>query len=289
MKNKIIRIFLLIIISSFMSIYQVNASNVVDFSKLGSIEITLSDRDNENIKGAEITLYHIANATNKDHNLSLEYTSNYEMCGVELTNINDEILIDALEQCTKEKESNLKQVTNEEGKVKFENLKLGLYLVKQTNQVKGYSTIDSFLIILPVLENDSWEYNIMANPKTEVYKTMDITVSKVWNDKDNNINNVVVGLYKDNKLIEKAELNEENKWQYTWMDVEKSDKYQVKELDIPNGYTATYRKIDNNFIVTNTKSLAQTGQRTWIINLLSVISFLLIISGVIIEKKSNHE
>ena len=72
---KRIKILLLSILMIF-NIDKVDAlgSNTIDFNEKGSIEITLFEKnDNVKIEGAELTIYKIANAHEKNHNLVLEY------------------------------------------------------------------------------------------------------------------------------------------------------------------------------------------------------------------------
>ena len=46
----------------------------------------------------------------------------------------------------------------------------------------------------------------------------------------------------------------ENNWEYTWEQIEASDEYNVKEINVPEGYTPTYKQIANTFIITNSKN-----------------------------------
>lgn len=293
MKRNLSKIFI-IIISLFLVLPEVKAeenTNIVDFTRKGSISITLEDlEENLPIKEAEISLYHIANATEENHNLKFIYTEELKECEIPLTNLEDDTLASSLSNCIKDETTSIKGKSNEDGIAKFNDLDLGLYLVTQTNKVEGYSSFDSFLIMIPQIENNNWIYDLKASPKTEIYKVMNVIVSKVWNTNDNNIpTSIKVELYKEKELIDTISLNKENDWTHTWERIEKSDNYSVLEIDIPAGYTATYRKIYNKFIITNTKTLVQTGLKLWIIELLLISGFILIIGGIIFEKRKKYE
>lgn len=294
MRRNLSRIFLIIIVSIFLVFPKVNAeeiTNTIDFTKKGSITITLEDLEEKiPIEGAEVSLYHIADVTEENHNLKFIYTEQLNDCEVPLTNLEDDSLEASIYNCINKDTTSIKEKTNQVGIVKFTNLKLGLYLVTQTNKVEGYSTFDSFLVMLPKVENNKWNYDLIANPKTEIYKVIDITVSKVWNTTDNNIpNHIEVELYKGEALVDTITLNKENNWTYTWERLEKSDIYSVKEINVPSGYTATYRKVDNKFIITNTKTLVQTGQNILLIEILTIVGLIFIITGLIINKRNNYE
>ena len=95
-------------------------------------------------------------------------------------------------------------------------------------------------------------------------------------------------LLKDEIVIETVTLNKENNWEYKWEQIEASDEYSVKEINIPEGYTPTYKQIENTFVITNSKTLVQTGQMTWITSLLVITGLLFIIIGIVYDKKENN-
>lgn len=294
MKKNINKIFLVLIINLLLIFPKVNAqenNNIIDFSKKGSITITLEDlEDNKFIEGAEVSLYHIATATEENHLIKFTYTESFKDCDASLTDLTEESLPISIENCIKEDTASIKEISNQNGIAKFTNLDLGIYLVTQTNKVEGYSTFDSFIVSIPNLEDNKWIYDLKASPKTEIYKVIDILVEKVWNTSDNNIpSSIEVALYKGDILIDTIKLNEENNWMYTWERIAKSDDYKVLEINVPAGYTDTYRQVDNKFIITNTKTLVQTGLSRWLVQLLLVLGTIFITAGIIVEKGKNHE
>ena len=296
MKKNLSKIFLMVIVSIFFVFPKVNASentNIVDFTKKGSITITLEDlEDNLPINNAEISLYKIADATNESNHLKFTYTKELSNCKVSLNNLEDKSLTTSLYKCIKEDTPSLKEISNDQGIVNFTNLDLGLYLVKQTNKVEGYSKIDSFLVAIPKEENNIWIYDIEATPKTDIIRIMDLTVEKVWNSSNKleiHPKSITVELYKGTELIDTITLNEENNWTHTWKEIEKSDEYKVKEINIPDGYTDTYRQEENKFIITNTKTLVQTGFNNTITGLLTILVLTFIVAVIIFENGINHE
>ena len=64
--------------------------------------------------------------------------------------------------------------------------------------------------------------------------------------------------------------------------------YTIQEVNVPGGFTATYRQNGYVFTVTNTSTLIQTGQLLWPIPLLAVIGMLLIGLGVVLLQKKRH-
>lgn len=268
-------------------------THTIDFSKKGSIKITLTEeQEKEAISGAEITIYKVASASEEDHKLIFTYTDEFNHCKASLDNLNDTSITKEISKCTKDVSSKLVQTTNNLGTVKFKNLDLGLYLVTQSNKVEGYSNIDSFLVMIPKVEDNKWIYNIKSEPKTDIYRTINLQVIKVWNKQNKNTklpDNVTIDLYKDDELIDTITLSNENNWTYIWKDIEKSDSYKVVEKNIPKGYTATYTQEGYVFTVTNTDKLAETGQIYLPIIILASIGSILVLAGIFEFKKETNE
>ncbi len=290
--NKVIFTILMFILVST-SIVKAESSHTVDFSKKGSLTVTLTEKEHdEPIENAEITIYKIADAKSKDNNLAFEYTEELKECEVSLSNLKADNLTNDIEKCVQDITSDLIKKTNNKGVAKFDNLDLGLYLVTQSKSVKGYSNIDSFLVVTPKVENNKWIYNIKSAPKTEIYKTIDIKVIKVWNKQNENNKlpkQVTIQLLKGEELIDQVILNKDNNWTHTWEDIEKSDKYQIVEIDIPEGYTPSYKVENNVYTVTNTDKLPETGQVYLPIIILSGLGILLITIGLFELKKESNE
>ena len=92
----------------------------------------------------------------------------------------------------------------------------------------------------------------------EVYKT-EITVEKVWDDADDQDGirpeSVTVKLMAGKEVVKEEVLNEENKWSYTFTDLDvnaegKAIKYTVEEDEV-EGYEAKIQETDNGFVITN--------------------------------------
>ena len=75
--------YLLTIIILLMSTTKVLANtnnNIVDFSKKGTITITLINDDTNLVEGANIKIYKLADAYSNNNNLDFSYNSNLEEC-----------------------------------------------------------------------------------------------------------------------------------------------------------------------------------------------------------------
>ena len=276
--------FTLITLVAFLGI--VKADNIVDLSKKGSISITL--KGETPVIGAEIELLKIGKVSIVNNNLSFEYVDELKDCNYKLSDEN----IKNIELCIKNKnlKSEVKQ-TNDKGEAIFSNLDLGVYYIRQTNKVKNFAQINPSLIMIPKEINSSFEYNIDASPKIEIVDLTDITIKKVWNtDKKNKIlDHVTIELYKNKEKIKTIILNEENNWEVTIEDMPKSDSYTVKEINLPKDYTVSYSSNEYTFTVTNTPSLVDTGQMTYLYKISAYTGLVLIIIGIIFKKRETNE
>lgn len=277
-------IFILIIFVMFIG--NIKADNIVDLNKKGSISINLKGENN--IVGAEIQIIQIGKVNIVNNNLVFEYIDELNDCNYKLSDEN----IKNIEVCIQNKKLNVTtKITDNNGKVLFDNLNLGVYYIKQINKIKNFSQIDPILIMLPKEINNSFEYNIDASPKIEILDLTDIKIKKIWNTdkKDKILNHVTIELYKDKEKIETVTLNEENNWEIVIEGLPKSDSYSVKEINLPKGYTVTYNLNEYTFTVTNTPSLVDTGQITYVYNIILFIGIMLIIVGIILKRREINE
>lgn len=290
MKKNNLKYFLTIIILMLNVVPVLADDNVVDFSRKGSISITLSETNSgEKVVGADIAIYKIADAYANNYNLAFDYEDILDEYQENLDN--GIISNDLLEIVVNNDLSNFSGKTDENGVVSFENLDLGLYLVNQVNKVDGYSKIEPFLVMIPQIQENKWIYDVEAVPKVDIIRLFDLSVEKVWNVSSGVSipNEVTVELLKGDVVIDTIVLNKENNWSYLWKQIEKKDNYSVREVNVPDGYTVTYRQDGNQFIITNTKKLAQTGQFTWVVTLLATLGILLILVGIILNKRNRYE
>ena len=285
MGRKLISVFLM---AWILLIVPMNAfAQDFDDDCVGSIAVTLIGQNGKKpIAGAELSLYYVATVNlNSNNNLSYTFVNGFKDCGFAL---NDPALSLKLDAFVKDYSvSSEKRVTDSQGNVTFTNLPLGLYFVKQTNAVSGYAACTSFLVTVPSKNADRYVYDVNATPKVDIEKRTDITIKKVWNTDESTklADSVTVHLLKDDDVVKTAKLNAENDWQVTYTDMPESDAYSIKEVNIPKGFTATYKQNGYIFTVTNTSTLIQTGQLIWPIPMLLVSGIVLIAVGVVLLQK----
>ena len=289
MRNKLIAICLVAWILAALPLTA--AAQQWDPDQPGSISVALVSQDGtQPMEGAELSVFHVATVgADENGTLFYAYTDDFSGCGVELS---DPELVKTLEAFVSGQNIPARKiVTDAQGKAICKDLPLGLYFVKQTGAAEGFAPCASFLVTVPMKTDSGFRYDVDASPKTEAAKLIDITVKKVWNtDKSTAIpKSVTVQLLRDDAVVETATLSEANNWQITYSDLPESDAYSIKEVNVPKGFTATYAKKGDMFTVTNTASLAQTGQLIWPIPVLAMAGvFFLLVGFAILRKSEKH-
>ena len=164
---------------------------------------------------------------------------------------------------------------------------MGLYFIRQVSAVEGFAPCTPFMVTVPGMNADGYVYEVNASPKTEVARLTSITIKKVWNTDASTeaADRVTVQLLRNGNVVKTANLNAQNNWQVTYTGMPESDAYSIQEIDVPKGFTATYSKTGYVFTVTNTSTLAQTGQLIWPIPVLAVGGMLLIAVGITLLQK----
>jgi hypothetical protein len=261
-----------------------------DPQKTGSISVTLTEQyKKEPIVGAELSIYYVETVhRNASGNLSYVYTDTFENAGIDIA---DSAIATKLEPFALEQSlPSVKITTDENGTATCKELALGLYFIRQSSAVEGFAPCTPFMVTLPGTNEDGYVYEVNASPKTEVAKLTSITIKKVWNTDASTqaADSVTVQLLQNGSVVKTATLNKQNDWQVTYSGMPESDAYSIKEVNVPKGFTATYQQSGYVFTVTNTATLAQTGQLIWPIPVLAISGMLFIAAGIaLLQKKRN--
>lgn len=183
--------------------------------------------------------------------------------------------------------------TDKAGQVRFENLTVGLYLVKggHGKNEKGIYTFYDFMIYVPSpTEQGDYNYDLLAKPKCENYTPAEhYRVVKLWKDSGTALrpDYVVVDILKDGNPYATVTLNHQNGWTYEWSDTDAAQ-WQVAERDVPEGYQVAVTDHETVFTITNTNPDApppppDTGDSfpltTWVM-VCGLVGVVLVLFGV---------
>ena len=142
------------------------ASANIDLSRTGSMDVTLYDHQNDvPLRGGALTVYKVADVARTNGDLHFVYTADFTGCGIALGDLTDSTLASRLEAKLPARAAGTTYKISEQGIVSFDALPLGLYLVVQTENSKGYEAINSFLVSLPMADESGWLYTVDATPK----------------------------------------------------------------------------------------------------------------------------
>lgn len=167
--------------------FQVQAEELPDLKKTGSITVTVKDKDAP-VSGEELTLVQVAAAISKNDDPDAKGYDPTDrgyafMCTDAFADEKDLVngltadnAADTAKQIYAYAQTNKIAGTSQEvdvdGKVQFSNLAAGLYLIWNSKTPAGYQTIDPFLVTVPVKNVDaqgnvSFVYDVDASPKME--------------------------------------------------------------------------------------------------------------------------
>lgn len=165
--------------------------------------------------------------------------------------------------------------TDSNGRVYFENLRVGLYLILGVGaeREKEIFTFETFLASLPNEgENGNPNYNITAYPKHSSYipepDLISFKVLKLWKDgsNENRPEKVDIDIFRNGTLENSVELSSKNNWSYIWDAEDDGSVWTVVERNIAKDYTVEISENTRVFTVTNTyiapPDVPQTGDTT---------------------------
>ena len=141
----------------------VSADQMPDHSRTGSISVSMAYLG-EPVPGGNLMLYKVADVSHED--AVFVYTEAFSGCEMSLEDIQDPMLALELEAIAREQELvGTTKNMDENGRAKFENLTIGLYLLVQTEPAPGYNKVNPFLVSLPGQREGAYIYDVDASPK----------------------------------------------------------------------------------------------------------------------------
>ena len=214
--------------------------------------------------GIEVQLYHVANE-GKNSKFILE--DRFSQYPIGLTNkTKDEWAgqAKALETYIHRDnvEADYTKQTDSSGKVSFEQLPRGLYLVTaKVHEEDGYiyTSMPYFITIPGKTVNGKRQYNVTTKAKYEIKPVsdtmVDYKIAKVWQDSNNKYQNrpenITVQLLRDGEVYQEVQLSEDNNWQYTWNDLSSKYQWEAIEKKKTKGYIVSVSKEESSIVIKN--------------------------------------
>lgn len=146
------------------------AHDVPDPTRRGTLNIVMRF-DGIAVGGGSLTAYRVGEVHEDDGNYSFVLTERFAESGAVLKQIDSAQLAADLAQFASDKKlEGVTKTIGSDGKVTFENLELGLYLLVQETAATGYSKAVPFLVSVPMMQNGAYVYEVDASPKVELKK-----------------------------------------------------------------------------------------------------------------------
>lgn len=146
------------------------AHEVPNLEKKGSIEITMKMGD-QVVPGGKLICSRVGDIAEEDGNYSFRRLDGEQMTDVSSPDAAKEMVAFLKDYQKKHSIDSRENTIGEDGKVKFQNLKTGLYLMTQENPPSGYYAISPFLVSIPENEDGHYIYDVTIRSKTEPKKT----------------------------------------------------------------------------------------------------------------------
>ncbi len=253
--------FAMIIIFAICISQLIFAASAVSDGIRGSITITtLSKETKEPVSGAVFRVYHIASAYISDDSITFIYTDDFKDNGMDINNFSDAYLpIHLIAYAQIKSISYIEKTTDSMGRVVFDNLPVGAYLVVPVGIDEGYLKPIPFVVKVPTKDDtqNRWVYNIDATPKVESDKGQTdektyISVKKYWKSPGKTPDSITASLVMDGAIFDSVILSAANNWYHKWENLDKNHSWSVVETDVPDGYIVSYVTSQMTVVITNT-------------------------------------
>ena len=246
---------------AYVSAAEINSPIVADAS--GSLSLTYKSGDKV-LAGQDIEAYHVASVSSnaeytltpafKDYPVNVKgITSQNEWNDVTAT-LNAYILSDSVAP-TKH------GTTDSNGKVTFDNLDTGLYLIRRASNGSSdaISGFDPFIISVPSLDDSGdWIYDIDSYPKPGSYvptgDEIEYKTVVLWDDAGHESErpaNVGIKVSKNGNPVKTHTVSPDNNWSCKWNATDDGSEWTVVETGAGNKYDTTVSKSGNIFTVIN--------------------------------------
>ncbi|MGL5417360.1 MAG: Cna B-type domain-containing protein [Clostridium sp.] len=251
------------------------------------------ENNNKPIKDNKFKLYYVGTVIGGKLLLDI----NFKDSNITLDNINENVLEAYIKK--NEIKNTREEITNEKGIAKFVGLSKGIYFIQGPEE--SLIKTKPFIVSLPRKNsNGEEEKNIVVKTKTEEVKEyIDLNIEKIWiNDEDveKRPSSIKVNLYKNDEIYDSVTLNEKNKWNYTWKNLEGKYNWTAVEKDILEDYEVSYEKYGTKIKIKNTykdkvvkpedETLPQTGSPWLIAQGLALGGIVLVGLGYTLRKRN---
>ena len=253
----------------------------IELTRKGSITVTLRDSESGSaVSGGKLTLYQVASISRQNGNLSYDYINGFENCGVSLGDLSESDLARTLDDKRPAGSKGETLTVDTDGKAVFSRLPLGLYLVVQSTASTGYEKINPFLVSVPLVEEDTYLYDVDALPKVG---TMTPTTPPDVPEEPDTPENPDKPETPDNPDNPETPDIPEEPGKNTPPGADNPDDWVLNGR--PDKNKAPNPGNPDDWVLNGRPTLPQTGQLNWPIPVLTAAGTCLIAAGILLRKK----
>jgi len=148
----------------------VYARETPDESRDGAITVEMA-YDGKAVKGGTLTAYRVGRIQKSGDDYRFVKTPAMKEFSGEYDDISAPKLAEDVAAFVKENKIGIyAEEKNQDGKVVFSGLELGLYLIVQTKASDGYEPVKPFLVSIPMEEDGNYVYEINAKEKFQLHQ-----------------------------------------------------------------------------------------------------------------------
>lgn len=189
------------------------------------------------------------------------------------------------------------------GKYTFTGVAYGIYLLCGDDFSSGgvdYHPIPA-IVSVPTNTDGNLNWNVSITGKYDTNDLLSISVLKIWKGDSETVRpkTVTVQLQMNGENYgEPVVLSKDNNWRYTWNDLPSTEVWYVKEVQIPQYYKANTTRVENTFVIENSRlvppptvppRIPQTGQLWWPVYSMVCVGMAFIALGLIRRRKSEED
>lgn len=143
-----------------------------DYDRRGSISVAMQDPETDNpVSGGKMVLYRVADVqTEKNAELQYALTADFSDSKENLSVLDAALAKRLAAYADQRKTAGKEQTADAAGRITFQDLSPGLFLLVQNEAVNGYYKINPFLVSVPFKEDGRYIYEVDASPKMELLK-----------------------------------------------------------------------------------------------------------------------
>lgn len=168
LQKRCLILFLSILLLFSMSV-TARADEALDTSKRGSVTVIMKYKNNA-VPGGTLALHRVGIVCEDGSDYGFELTKDFMDCGESLEELSAELAESLAEYAKNNKLQGTTENISNEGKVTFEKLELGLYLIVQNEAASGFERINPFFVSVPLIEEGKPVYDVDATSKMEPLK-----------------------------------------------------------------------------------------------------------------------